>query len=135
MKNKVIVFIIVGIILVIAGGVGIMLFNASETSKVREFDLAKYQWALDIFPSDKNVGEVQDKNIAIEKAKVLWIEKYGIINGKPYDPTRGLKVNVSYNTENQCWHIYGTLPPDVDGGVPHALIQKDGKVLAVWCDD
>ena len=134
MKKKNIVFIVASSILVILVCTLALLFN-NKSLDIGEFDLANYQWEIETFPSDKNVGEVNDAKIAIEKAKELWIEKFGLINGKPYDPTQGRKVNVSYDAENECWYINGTLPRNWNGGVPHALIQKDGKVLAIWHDD
>ena len=104
--------------------------NAEDN--VLKFDLTNYQWGIENFPSDKNVGYVDNANTAIEKAKELWIEKYSMFGGQPYNPLDGVKIIVSYDYERDVWLINGTLPPDIDGVVPQALIQKDGKVLAVW---
>ena len=97
--------------------------------------MTDYQWEIKTFPSDKNVGQVDDVNTAIEKAKELWVDEFSIIIGQPYNPINGRKIEVSYDSEEECWHINGTLPPNTLGGVTHAIIQKDGKVIAVWHDD
>jgi hypothetical protein len=112
-------------------GIIIMIFNSKKIN-VPEFNLTDYNWEIEHFSSNKNVGQIDNANIAIEKAKELWLEIYGMINGEPYDPTRGRKINVSFDSENDCWRIYGTLPSNVDGAVPQALIKSDGDVLAVW---
>ena len=112
-----------------------MLFTSKKPPNVEEFSLSSYQWEIENFPSDKNVGQVDDANTAIEKAQELWLEKYSIVNGQTYNPINGRKIEVSYDSENDCWHINGTLPPKSGGGVPHAIIQRDGKVTAVWHDD
>lgn len=106
-----------------------------EQIDVGQFTLATYQWEIENFPSDKKVGKVDNPNIAIEKAKELWVEESNIIAGKPYDPTNEEKIEVSYDPEEECWHINGTLPPNTVGGVPHAIIRKNGEVIAAWYDD
>ena len=37
------------------------------------FRLSEYGWAIREFPSDKNVGQIPDARIGIQKAKALWI--------------------------------------------------------------
>lgn len=132
LKNRIIVLVAIGLALAVIGGAIVMLFNSKKQSAVGEFTLTKYQWEIENFPSDKNVGQVNDSNTAIEKAKELWIEKFSTAGGKPYNPINGKKIEVSYDSEKECWHINGTLSSNVDGAVPQALIQKDGEVLAVW---
>ena len=91
---------------------------------------------LDTKKFEKGTDEVIDNaQTAVEKAKELWIDKFGTINGQPYNPINGRKIEVSYDSEEECWHIYGTLPPNTLGGVPHVIIRKDGKVIAIWHDD
>lgn len=132
MKNKIIILVAISLVLVVIGGAIFMLFSSKKQPDVGEFDLTKYQWEIENFPSDKNVGQVNDSNTAIEKAKELWIERFNTVGGKPYNPINGRKIEVSYDFEKECWHINGTLPSNVDGAVPQGLIQKDGKVLAIW---
>lgn len=116
----------------------LFLLQKSKESKAPDvgiFDLTEYQWEIKTFPLDRNVGQVDDKNVAIEKAKSLWLEKYGIDNGQLYNFINGRKIEVAYDFKEECWHIYGTLPPNTLGGVPHSIIRKSGEVLAVWIDD
>lgn len=128
------------VVLTVIGGLSSMLFllQKSKVSKAPDvgiFDLTEYQWEIKTFPLDKNIGQVDDKNVAIEKAKSLWLEKYGIDNGQLYNFINGRKIEVAYDFKEECWHIYGTLPQNTLGGVPHAIIRKSGEVLAVWIDD
>lgn len=140
MRNKVIIFIKIGIVLVVTVGVVIMPYSSKmqtnvNPSDIGDFSLADYQWPIENFPSDKNVGPIEDANMAIERAKELWIEKYSIVAGRPYNPINGLKIEVAYDTNAECWLMNGTVPPNRLGGVPYAIIHKDGKVIAVWHDD
>ncbi len=135
MKRRGLVLVIIGVTLIVIGGSIIVLLNLKKQLDVGEFSLVKYQWEIENFSSDKNVGKVDNPSIAIEKAKELWIEKFSAINGQPYNPINGRKIEVSYDSEEECWHINGTLPPNTLGGVPHAIIRKNGEVVAVWHDD
>lgn len=94
-------------------------------------DISNYEWEIENFPYDGNVGPVPDAKTAIVRAKELWLEKYGVINGNSYDPTHGLPVSVAYDAENDCWVVSGTLPKNTLGSVPFAIIQGDGTVLAM----
>ena len=134
MKKKPIILIAIGIVLAILGGVMFMLFNSNKSLDVGEFSLSNHQWAIETFPSDKNVGSIDDANTAIEKSKELWIEKYSVVAGQPNNPINGKPIKVYFDEKNDCWYVHGTLPSNINGAVPSALIQKDGKVLAVWMD-
>ena len=107
------------------------LFHRAEP-KVEEFSLTecqiKYQWEIENFSIQQNVGEVNDKTVAIEHAKSLWLEKYKIdVSEKT--------IEVAYDTREECWHIYSKPQRNTVGGVSHALIRKNGDVLAAWCED
>ena len=135
MRKKIIVFVAVGIVLATLGGAMIMVFNSNKTVYIGEFDLTNFQWEIETFPSDKNVGQVDNANTAIEKAKELWIEKYSVVAGQPNNPINEKPIKVYFDEKNGCWYVHGTLSRNQVGGVPHAIIQKDGKVVAVWHDD
>lgn len=133
-KNKIIIMVL-GVSFIV--GVIVVMFFIDKLSNLKSSDvgvfrLSEYQWEIENFPSDKNVGQVHNSKVAIERAKELWLEEYSIINGQHYNPINGRKIEVSFDFTNECWHINGTLPSNVDGAVPHALIQKNGKVLALW---
>lgn len=135
MRKKRIVFIVIGIVIVVLGGVFFMLCNSNQPHDIKEFSLLNYQWEIETFPSDKNVGPVDNANTAIEKAKELWIEEFSMIGEKPYAPVNRGKFEVSYDSEKECWHVNGALSMNTLGGVPHAIIRKNGEVIAVWQDD
>lgn len=99
-----------------------------------EFNLNEYQWAIEEYPSDKIVNVINDSNSAIKEAKKIWLEEFSMINGKKVDPLENIKVLTKYDATNDCWYIYGKLPKNFMGGVPHAIILSNGEVLALWHD-
>lgn len=129
-KTLIIIFTVLGLIFM--GGALFMLINLNKYPTVLEFNLVDYEWEATTFSSEKNVGEVNDAKTAIKKAEGLWIEKFSDINGEPYNPINGRKIEVSFDSKNECWHINGTLASNMLGSVPHALIKKNGNVIAVW---
>ena len=106
--------------------------SSENPNAIGEFRLSDYEWEMETYPSDKNVGPTNDAETAIQKAKELYFEKFGVMNGQPFNPLKNVEITVAYDKYNQCWLVSGTLPVEIDGAVPMALIQKDGKVLAVW---
>ncbi|MBO4873434.1 MAG: hypothetical protein J5496_08495 [Lachnospiraceae bacterium] len=100
----------------------------SDTQTTETFDLSEYKWENKTFSAVQNFGEVNEKNTAIQIAKRLWAEKYS--NDVPQR-----RIKAAYDSNEECWHVFNTVPPNMLGGVFHAIIQKDGDVLAVWCED
>lgn len=96
------------------------------------FELSKYQEVIETFPSDRNVGQIDDVKTAVAKAKELWLEKYSTVYGQPYDPLNQGEICVAYDEKAACYHVYCDLPPETDGVAPNVLIGKDGRVLAIW---
>ena len=101
--------------------------------------ISEYLPYIESHPIDKNVGAVDDKETAIEKAKELWVETfsdyYNAAYGRPFDPNSDLEygtVTCDFDYDHQCWHVYLRLPPDTYGDGPHAIIREDGQVLDVW---
>ena len=117
---------------------------------VRSFDLEEYAWVLGTDTYVKNVGPVETKEVAEEKFVEVWDDRFGYIY-----PLNDNPVNVSYDEENECWLVNGSLsdPDDVEsyiynsetgtfevyegecdvtGAVVCALIKTDGTVLSVW---
>ena len=117
------------IILITLIGVVIILIIKNRAPDVKSFDVSQYQYYIDTYPSDKSVGSILDAKDVIVKAENFWIEKYGngVKKKKPYQ--------VFYDEKNGVWLVKGSLPPNMDGGVPHILIENStGDVLAVWHD-
>lgn len=123
--------------------------NQSTDSSVidgqKTFDMADYQNEIGFFASDKNVGRVDNEDTAIEKAKVLWREEFGSVNGEPYDPIKDKNIEAFFDSENNSWLIK-TIPAEAEeesggyikitlGGGLYAIIQNDGAVVAVWFED
>lgn len=100
-------------------------------AKVNQFNLENYRWAINEFPSDKKVDQINNVNDAVEAAKKLWAETFGNDDINFY---LNRPIEIYYDMNNECWHICGTLPDDMLGGVPHILIRKTGEVLAIWGD-
>lgn len=81
---------------------------------------------IEAYTGTSDVGEVHHINIAKEKALSLWETELNVGGVWQQDD-----LTVSFNYENACWLIIGT---QVDGKTPYALIQKSGKVDAVWLE-
>ena len=124
---------IISALLIATMGV-IMFLNMSKEHVVLQgnFNLSDYQEEIEHFSSDKHVGNIDSAQMAAEKAKELWIEQFSR-DGQKYK-LKGKVIIVAFDEENECWLIKGTLPqkPNLVGGVPCALIQRDGTVMAVW---
>ena len=128
MTNKsFLVLIVLGI--VILSGVLLISCDTSNSYVIYDFNIKDYQDEIVVFPSDENIGEINDINTLMKKIEKIWIKVYGdeIKKEKPY--------KVFYDEKNDVWLIHGTLPDYVDGGVAYAIVDnKTGKVLAVWHD-
>ncbi len=132
MKKKFVITIIVLAVLLLSAVILWQVKTAEEPIiVVTDCDIANHQRVIEECPYEGNVGPVLDAETAIARAKELWKEKYGVINGKPYDPTGGRPIMVGYDAEHDCWVVNGTLPKNAFGVVPFAIIQSDGTVLAM----
>lgn len=126
-KRKRIVILVL-IIIILIGGV-CMIIIQNKTPNVKAFKYNDYQYYIDNFPSEENVGNITDAKDAIKKAEKIWIKLYGenIKKEKPYQ--------VFYDENSGIWLVQGTLRTNMKGGVANIIIQnKTGKILAVWHD-
>ena len=104
----------------------------SDTISIETFSITNYQCEIRVFSVDKNVGEIHDKDCAIKIAKSLWLEKYDR-DIERYIP--GSEIKIAYDSQEDCWHIYNTTPPNILGGIYHAILRKNGEVIAIWAED
>ena len=125
MKKKIVFFIDAALFVVLA--LSFFLFKLTQAPDVGEFSLLELQWALERFPSTFDVGEVNTPQKAMKQAKALWREK-------GFEPATK-QIEIAYDQEAECWHVYNKPKADMVGGVAHAIIEKDGMVLAIWCED
>ena len=123
MKSKVSVLVIASLLI----GVFIALIQLTRLSRVGEFSLSEYQRELEQLSSTSDVGEVDTPQKAIRSAKELWDEKGFVPSTK--------REGIAYDQEAECWHVYSKPKANMLGGVAHAIIEKDGTVLALWMDD
>lgn len=122
------IFLLVLILVIFIGGV-LMVIIQNKSPNVNNFEVSDYQYYIDNFSSEENVGSIIDSKDAIKKAELIWIKLYGesIKKEKPYQ--------LFYDSKNEIWLIQGTLRTNVKGGVANILIENStGKVLAVWHD-
>lgn len=106
---------------------------STKIYEVNSFDFEKFVAENNLtLDYQRNVGEIKDAADAVEKAKALWDNDFGIIDGKYYDPTEGRNVEVSFDQKSLCWLLCGTLPDNTFGTVPMAIIKSDGTVVSVW---
>lgn len=122
------VFLLVLILVIFIGGV-FMVIVQNKTPVVENFKSSDYQYYIDNFSSEENVGSIIDAKDAIKKAEKIWINLYGenIKKEKPF--------KVFYDEKSETWLVCGTLHSNMVGGVANILIEDGtGKVLAVWHD-
>ena len=105
----------------------------TQTYEVESFELETLKLENNItFDDQRNVGPIKDAVNAVEKAKKLWDEDFGVVNGKYYDPTNGRKVEIYFDENNSCWFLSCVFSEEAFESVPMALIKSNGDVLAVW---
>lgn len=125
-RNKVILFIFC--VVMLTGGILIMAIRRNSPD-IKSFDVSAYQYFIENFSSEENLGIIFDAKDATIKAEKIWIKIYGkdVKEEKPYQ--------IFYDAENEVWLIQGSLRPNMMGGVANILIENNtGKVLAVWHD-
>ena len=122
------VLLLLLILVIFIGGV-FMVIVQNKPPVVENFKSSDYQYYIDNFPSEENVGSIIDAKDAIKKSEIIWIKLYGenIKKEKPF--------KVFYDAKSEIWLVQGTLRSNMMGGVANILIDNDtGKVLAVWHD-
>ena len=127
-KRKVLYIFLLVLFMVFIGGILAVIIK-NKSPEIKTFDVSEYQYYIDNFPSEENLGFISDSKDLLKKVEVIWIKQYGerIKNQKPYQ--------VFYDEANGIWLVQGTLRSNMTGGVAHILVNNDtGKVLAVWHD-
>ena len=122
------VFLLLLILVIVSGGVFLVIVQ-NKSPVVENFKSSDYQYYIDNFSSEENVGSIIDSKDAIKKSEIIWIKLYGenIKKEKPF--------KVFYDAKSKIWLVQGTLRSNMMGGVANILIDNDtGKVLAVWHD-
>lgn len=121
------IFVLVFLITFIGGIFMVIIKN--ESPGIKTFEVSEYQYYIENFSSEDNLGFISSSKDLLKKVEVIWIKKYGerIKNQKPYQ--------VFYDEKNGIWLVQGTLRSNMMGGVANILVDNDtGKVLAVWHD-
>ena len=106
-----------------------MAIIKNQSIVIEDFDVHEYQYYINNFSVEDNVGLITDAKDLLRKAESIWVEKYGerVKGQKPYQ--------VLYDEKNDIWLVRGTLHADRMGGVANILVDNStGKVLAVWHD-
>lgn len=126
-RKGLLIFLLVLFIAFIGGMLVVIIKNKSP--EIKAFEVSEYQYYIDNFSSEDNLGFISDSKELLKKVEVIWIKQYGerIKNQKPYQ--------VFYDEANGIWLVHGTLRSNMLGGVAYILVDNDtGKVLAVWHD-
>ncbi|MBQ1252589.1 MAG: hypothetical protein IIY02_06705, partial [Firmicutes bacterium] len=95
--------------------------------EIKTFEVSEYQYYIDNFPAQDELGDIIDTEDLLKKVETIWIKIYGegIKSQKPYQ--------VFYDEKNSIWLVHGTLQSDMMGGVANILVDHDtGKALAIW---
>ena len=127
-KRKVLFIFLLILFMTFIGGILVVIIK-NESPEIKTFEVSEYQYYIDNFSSEDNLGFISDSKELLKKVEVIWIKQYGerIKNQKPYQ--------VFYDEANGIWLVHGTLRSNMMGGVANILVDNDtGKVLAVWHD-
>ena len=127
-KRKVLFIFLLVLFMTFIGGILVVIIK-NKSPEIKTFEVSEYQYYIDNFSSEANLGFISDSKDLLKKVEVIWIEQYGerIKNQKPYQ--------VFYDEANGIWLVHGTLRSNMMGGVANILVDNDtGKVLAVWHD-
>ena len=126
-RKRLMVFILILFIVLIGSAIIVIIHNKSPD--INTFSVSEYQYYIDNFPSEENMGKISDSNDLLNKVEAFWINKYGerIKSEKPFQ--------VFYDEKNEIWFVRGTLRSGLLGGVANILVENStGRVLAVWRD-
>ena len=127
-KRKVLFIFLLVFFIAFIGGILVVIIK-NKSPEIKSFEVSEYQYYIDNFSSEDNLGFISDSKELLKKVEVIWIKQYGerIKNQKPYQ--------VFYDEANGIWLVHGTLRSNMLGGVANILVDNDtGKVLAVWHD-
>lgn len=127
-KRKVLFIFLFVLFMAFIGGILVVIIK-NKSPEIKTFEAGEYQYYIDNFSSEDNLGFISDSKDLLKKVEVIWIKQYGerIKNQKPYQ--------VFYDETNGIWLVQGTLRSNMMGGVANILVDNDtGKVLAVWHD-
>lgn len=127
-KRKVLFIFLLVLFIAFIGGILVVIIK-NKSPEIKTFEVSEYQYYIDNFSSEDNLGFISDSKELLKKVEVIWIKQYGerIKNQKPYQ--------VFYDEANGIWLVHGTLRSNMMGGVANILVDNDtGKVLAVWHD-
>lgn len=127
-KRKVLFIFLLVLFIAFIGGILVVIIK-NKSPEIKTFEVSEYQYYIDNFSSEDNLGFISDSKELLKKVEVIWIKQYGerIKDQKPYQ--------VFYDEANGIWLVHGTLRSNMMGGVANILVDNDtGKVLAVWHD-
>ena len=76
-----------------------MIIIQNKTPNVKGFEFNDYQYYVDSFPSEENVGNIIDAKDAIKKAEKIWIKLYGESIKKENDNVDRIEVERFFSLE------------------------------------
>ena len=127
------------VLTIIGGLIGILFLTQRSTqyNKMlnKTLDMSKYKWAIERYQTNKNVGRVDSKKDAVQKAKSLWLEAEFVDEEQLTEWIANQKIEVECDPQEEFWHIYRVFDPYVIGGKTHAIIRTSGEVMAVWVEE
>ncbi len=102
---------------------------AKETDTYATFSLDDYEEEIQRFSENNKLAPINSAKEAKAAALQLWAETF---EERDLLTDSRAPRNAYFDAENDVWLIKDTLPDGTVGGCHYALIQTDGKVLAVW---
>lgn len=125
--NKACIIIAIFILIIACLGVAFIAIIKNKSPDIKSFDVNEYQYYINNFSVEDNLGLITDSKDLLKKVEAIWIKTYGrhVKNQKPY--------KIFYDKENSVWLVHGTLQSNISGGVAYILVDNNtGDVLAIW---
>jgi len=102
--------------------------------RIEEYCLTDYRSVIERFPSDECLGAIDNIETAKESVNQLLERHYGkdILQKYKY-------AIIAYDNESDTWRVSCSLISPIErlygrriARTPSAIVQSDGKVLAIW---
>ena len=132
--NTILLLTIFILLLVFLTFVGVMIYNKVNETIYKEFKLSEYSSIINNYPSDEQIGVISSILTAKENVRELFGKIYGedVLNDYKY-------TIVGYDSESDTWLVCCSLISPFKrkygrtaARSPCAIVQSNGRVLAIW---
>ena len=75
-KRKVLFIFLLILFMTFIGGILVVIIK-NKSPEIKTFEVSEYQYYIDNFSSEDNLGFISDSNDLLKKVEVIWIKQYG----------------------------------------------------------